>query len=811
MTATPDKADVTSEPVTVTIQARITDDRSGVDDSDITMFASPSQDNGASSDTLAAPASRVSGTKNDGIYEARITIPTGTTRTGPWAAYPGHLVDLAGNSGPSSDASAETFTVTNTPQDTAGPVVSDFDFTPKSVELNNGPKDVTVSVRLTDATGAKAPHMLIGSDDTSQSHGFGQMTRVSGTAKDGVYERTVTMPTTAAPGTWHVTLYPVEDTLGNDGPGFQDHPTKLTVTNTPQDTAGPVVSDFDFTPKSVELNNGPKDVTVSVRLTDATGAKAPHMLIGSDDTSQSHGFGQMTRVSGTAKDGVYERTVTMPTTAAPGTWHVTLYPVEDTLGNDGPGFQDHPTKLTVTNTPQSTAPDAPAGVAATRGDKSAVVFWTKPTSNGSPVTGYTITSTPGGVSKSVDADTTSTTIGGLTNGTAYTFTVVATNAVGTSTASDPSNEVTPAGVPDTVTKPTATRGDKSAVVSWTKPSSNGSPVTGYTITSTPGGVSKSVDADTTSTTIGGLTNGTAYTFTVVATNAVGTSTASDPSNEVTPAGVPDTVTKPTATRGDKSAVVSWTKPSGNGSPVTGYTVTAAPGGATKTVDADTTTATIGGLTNGTAYTFTVTATNAIGGSPASEPSNEVTPAAPATAPSAPANVTAAGGNASATVSWTAPNENNSPVTGYTITSAPGGVSKSVPADTTSTTIDGLTNGTTYTFTVTATNVVGVSPASNASNEVTPAAPATVPDRVDKPQAKVKNRKVVIRWEPVSSNGSDLISYTVASNRGHLKTVPPGKTKVVFRKLKPGRYKFNVTATNNVGDSRSSRKVRVRVR
>ena len=450
-------------------------------------------------------------------------------------------------------------------------------------------------------------------------------------------------------------------------------------------------------------------------------------------------------------------------------------------------------------------------MAATRGDKSAVVFWTKPTSNGSPVTGYTITSTPGGVSKSVDADTTSTTIGGLTNGTAYTFTVVATNAVGTSAASEKSNEVTPAGVPDTVTKPTATRGDKSAVVSWTKPSSNGSPVTGYTITSTPGGVSKSVDADTTSTTIGGLTNGTAYTFTVVATNAVGTSAASEKSNEVTPAGVPDTVTKPTATRGDKSAVVSWTKPSGNGSPVTGYTVTAAPGGATKTVDADTTTATIGGLTNGTAYTFTVTATNAIGGSPASEPSNEVTPAAPATAPSAPANVTAAGGNASATVSWTAPNENNSPVTGYTITSAPGGVSKSVPADTTSTTIDGLTNGTTYTFTVTATNVVGVSPASNASNEVTPAAPATVPDRVDKPQAKVKNRKVVIRWEPVSSNGSDLISYTVASNRGHLKTVPPGKTKVVFRKLKPGRYKFNVTATNNVGDSRSSRKVRVRVR
>ncbi|MDO3397941.1 fibronectin type III domain-containing protein, partial [Nocardioides sp. SOB44] len=457
-------------------------------------------------------------------------------------------------------------------------------------------------------------------------------------------------------------------------------------------------------------------------------------------------------------------------------------------------------------------PDTVTKPTATRGDKSATITWTKPSGNGSPVTGYTITSTPDAVSKTVPGDQTTATIGGLTNGTAYTFTVVATNAVGTSAASEKSNEVTPAGVPDTVTKPTATRGDKSATITWTKPPGNGSPVTGYTITSSPGGVSKSVDADTTTATIGGLNNGTTYTFTVVATNAIGTSTASDPSNEVTPAGVPDTVTKPSATRGDKSATITWTKPPGNGSPVTGYTITAAPGGATKTVPADTTSTTIGGLNNGTTYTFTVVATNAIGDSPASEPSNEVTPAAPATAPSAPANVTAAGGNASATVSWTAPDENNnSPVTGYTITSTPGGVSKSVTGDTTTATIDGLNNGTTYTFTVTATNAIGVSPASSASNEVTPAAPATVPDRVDKPQAKVKNRKVVIRWEPVGSNGSDLISYTVASNRGHLKTVPPGKTKVVFRKLKPGRYKFNVTATNNVGDSRSSRKVRVRVR
>ena len=264
-------------------------------------------------------------------------------------------------------------------------------------------------------------------------------------------------------------LYPTRDTLGNNGAGFQDHPTKLTVTNTPPDTAAPAVSQFDFTPKTVDVNGGEKQVTVSVRLTDATGAEAPTMVLDSDSTPQTLGFAAMSRVSGTAQDGVYERTVTIPTTAAPGTWSVRLYPARDTLGNDGAGFQDHPTKLTVTNDPAAGVPNPPTAVIATLGDGQANVSWTAPSGNGSPITGYTVTSSPGGKTCTTTGAT-NCTVTGLTNGTAYTFTVMATNAIGDSPPSVASSSVTPAGVPTKPATPTASRGDGQANVSWTAPS-----------------------------------------------------------------------------------------------------------------------------------------------------------------------------------------------------------------------------------------------------------------------------------------------------------------------------------------------------
>lgn len=247
---------------------------------------------------------------------------------------------------------------------------------------------------------------------------------------------------------------------------------------------------------------------------------------------------------------------------------------------------------------------------------------------------------------------------------------------------------TPATVPDPPTNVVATGGNGTATVTWQAPVNNGgAELLDYRIFANGTSVG-GVSANLTSETIRNLPAGT-YTFTVRTQNIVGESPISTPSEPVTvaPQGAPPGApTNVVSGAGDGVAIVSWTAPSASsspepsagpsaspqppsdgGSPITSYTITTQPSGATQTVAASSTSATVTGLTNGTPYTFTVTATNAFGTGPASDPSAPVTPQSGAPAPQTTTNtVPPAGGTATTDPTNTGPTPSDPITTSVTV-------------------------------------------------------------------------------------------------------------------------------------------------
>ena len=196
-------------------------------------------------------------------------------------------------------------------------------------------------------------------------------------------------------------------------------------------------------------------------------------------------------------------------------------------------------KVLNTETAAGTVPGVPTIGTATKGYGQASITFTAPVSNGgSTIISYTATSSPGGITGILNqAGSGTITVTGLVNGTAYTFTVKATNATGISEESAASNSVTPGlSVPDAPTIGTATKGNGQASVTFTAPfSDGGSTIISYTATASPGGITGTLNqAGSGTITVTGLTNGTAYTFKVKATNANGTGEESAASNSVTP-------------------------------------------------------------------------------------------------------------------------------------------------------------------------------------------------------------------------------------------------------------------------------------
>lgn len=278
------------------------------------------------------------------------------------------------------------------------------------------------------------------------------------------------------------------------------------------------------------------------------------------------------------------------------------------------------------------------------------------------------------------------------------------------TTPDRLSPVTAASLPGTPTISGATVGTTTAMV--TVSAGAGGVPTFFTVTASA--VAPATGTFTVTTSVGvpaaftGLTENTTYTFTATATSDQGTSTVSAPVQRTT--GFTAAPGNPIVDPGNSQLVVTIDPTTSGGTP-TGYIATVDPPvnppGGSCTVIPPATSCTITGLTNGTAYTVTTSAYNDAGSSPSSGGTTvTVGPPDPPLAPT----IAVASGSATVTVN---PTTSGGTPTSYTVTAsavAPGTgtFTCTATAPNTTCTVAGLTNGTTYDFTTSASNTAGTS-------------------------------------------------------------------------------------------------------
>jgi fibronectin type 3 domain-containing protein len=460
-------------------------------------------------------------------------------------------------------------------------------------------------------------------------------------------------------------------------------------------------------------------------------------------------------------------------------------------------------------------PGPVTGLMAVAGNASVTLNWTAPShTGGTPITGYLIyRGTESGQETFLwNTATLNFKDTDLINGQTYYYKVRVSNSNG---AGQPSGEVssTPLTTPYAPTDLLATRADQAAILTWLAPTvDGGTSILYYRIYrgTTPGTEIFISNSTITSFMDNGLTNGRTYYYLVSAVTGAGEGTKSY-TVSVVPATVPEAPSQVTAAGSAAKVTLSWNMPSSGGSTILRYNVywSVTPTGATNRIDTLTNATTFvhSELTNGVRYYYTISAVTAIGEGPRSP----TVFATPLSVPSAPSELTAVGGAKSITLTWTAPSDGGTAVTGYKIYrgSASGGESLLKLIGPNTTYVDpGLPDNMLYYYKIRAINSQGDGPI---SSEVS----ARTIDKPGAPQNVIVSSGdsfATLSWSaPSYSGGSSVIGYNVYRNTSGSWSLVASLVPSPYLDtgLQNGhQYGYIVRAVNGLGEGSSSEEVQV---
>ncbi len=365
LTLSPNPIDVSARPQTLTITFQATDDLSGVDfsapnyDYNAAVITSPSgrQNVRCEGHAVAGPTSVLSGT-----WTCAVTVPE-FSEAGAWSISQVEIPDTVGNVQSYGTTQLKslgfntTLTVESTP-DTTPPTLLGIAMTPSPVDVSRAAQPVTITLTISDdlsgVTFGEATQFMFEISSPSGHQNLWMNNSlfklVSGSVLSGAWQGTFTVPQYSEAGTWTIVSLTLFDAANNSvtlnsaalqGLGVT---ATLPVTSAVSDTTPPTFVSVSFEPSTIDLTTD-VNTTVIVNLAasdDLSGVSwdpenvnygfVRGVAFSSPSGNQSHSvgfFNGFKLISGTARNGTWQSSLTIPKLSEPGAWSLSVSGLED--------------------------------------------------------------------------------------------------------------------------------------------------------------------------------------------------------------------------------------------------------------------------------------------------------------------------------------------------------------------------------------------------------------------------------------------------------------------------------------------------